>query len=68
MPLEVNFQQSLFGKTSWELCYQETGWILEPSCNLSQTPKFQCLLLDAGPTREWCEAENPAGFLIAELP
>ncbi len=57
MPLEVNFQQSLFGKMSWELCYQETGWILEPSCNLSQTPKFQCLLPGAGPTPEWCEAE-----------
>ena len=57
MPLEVNFQQSLFGKTSWELCYQETGWILEPCCNLSQTPKFQCLLPGAGPTLEWCEAE-----------
>lgn len=58
MPLEVNFQLSLFGKTSWELCYQETGWILEPSCNLSQTPKFQCLLLDAGPAPEWCEADS----------
>lgn len=57
MPLEVNFQQSLFGKTLWELCYQETGWILEPCCNLSQTPKFQCLLPGAGPTPEWCEAE-----------
>ena len=57
MPQEVNFQQSLFGKTSWELCYQETGWILEPCCNLSQTPKFQCLLPGAGPTPEWCEAE-----------
>lgn len=58
MPLEANFQLSLFGKTSWELCYQGTGWILEPSCNLSQTPKFQCLLLDAGPAPEWCEADS----------
>ncbi len=27
----VYFQQSLFGKTSWERFHQMTGWILEPS-------------------------------------
>ena len=41
----VYFQQSLFGKMSWERFHQMTGWILEPSYPLSQTPMFQCLLL-----------------------
>lgn len=27
----VYFQQSLFGKMSWERFHQITGWILEPS-------------------------------------
>ena len=27
----VYFQQSLFGKMSWERFHQMTGWILEPS-------------------------------------
>lgn len=59
MPLEVSFQLSLFGKTSWERFHLETGWILEPSYPLSQTPRFQCLLLDAGQTPEWCEGIAP---------
>ena len=51
----VYFQQSLFGKTSWERFHQMTGWILEPSYPLSQTPMFQCLLLEDGQEPEWCE-------------
>jgi len=51
-------QLSLFGKTSWERFLQMTGWILEPSLNVSQIPKFQCLLLEDGQTPEWCEGER----------
>lgn len=51
----ISFQLSLFGKTSWELFYQATGWILEPCYPRSQVPKFQCLILDAGQMPEWCE-------------
>lgn len=54
----VYFQQSLFGKTSWERFHQMTGWILEPSYPLSQTPMFQCLLLEDGQELEWCEGER----------
>ena len=54
----VYFQQSLFGKTSWERFHQMTGWILEPSYLLSQTPMFQCLLLEDGQEPEWCEGER----------
>ena len=54
----VYFQQSLFGKTSWERFHQMTGWILEPSYPLSQTPMFQCLLLEDGQEPEWCEGER----------
>lgn len=36
-----------------------TGWILEPSYPLSQTPTFQCLLLDDGQGPEWCEGAAP---------
>ena len=35
-----------------------TGWILEPSYPLSQTPMFQCLLLENGQEPEWCEGER----------
>ena len=52
------FQLSLFGKTSWERFHQMTGWILEPSYPLSQTPMFQCLLLEDGQEPEWCEGER----------
>ena len=51
-------QLSLFGKTSWERFLQITGWTLEPSCNPSQTPRFQCLLLEDGRAPEWCEGEG----------
>ena len=54
----VYFQQSLFGKMSWERFHQMTGWILEPSYPLSQTPMFQCLLLEDGQEPEWCEGER----------
>lgn len=59
MPLEVNFQLSLFGRTSWERFHQETGWILEPSFPRSQAPRFQCLLREDGQTPEWCEGASP---------
>ena len=55
----VYFQQSLFGKMSWERFHQMTGWILEPSYPLSQTPIFQCLLLEDGQEPEWCEGRTP---------
>lgn len=54
----VYFQQSLFGKMSWERFHQITGWILEPSYPRSQTPMFQCLLLEDGQEPEWCEGER----------
>src|SRR5699024_6671489 len=50
-----HIQLSLFGKTSWELFHQITGWILRPCLNRSQIPKFQCLLLKFGQTPEWSE-------------
>lgn len=43
-----HIQLSLFGKTSWELFHQITGWILKPCWNRSQKPIFQCLLLESG--------------------
>ena len=56
--MEIAFQQSLFGKTSSELGYQETGWINSPYCERSRAPKFQCLLLDSGQMPEWCEGDD----------
>ena len=60
----IYFQLSLFGKTSWERFLQMTGWILEPSYPRSQTPKFQCLLLedgqDAGMVRGGCARSRMA--------
>ena len=53
----ATIQLSLYGKTSWERFLQMTGLILEPCCNLSQIPKFQCLLLEDGQPPEWCEGE-----------
>ena len=50
-------QLSLYGKTSWERFHQMTGLILEPCCNLSQIPKFQCLLVEDGQMPEWCEGD-----------
>lgn len=58
MQLEINIQLSLFGRTSWEHFLQMTGWILEPSYPLSQTPRFQCLLREDGQEPEWCEGER----------
>src|SRR5690625_5140785 len=48
-----HIQLSLFGKTSWELFHQITGWILKPCWSRSQIPKFQCLLLESGQMLEW---------------
>lgn len=50
-----HIQLSLFGKTSWELFHQTTGWILKPCWSRSQIPKFQCLLLETGKKLEWSE-------------
>ena len=58
----AHFQLSLFGKTSWERFFKTTEWILEPLYNLSQIPKFQCLLLNSGPMPEWCEGESLTSF------
>lgn len=44
----VYIQLGLFGKTSQELFHQITGWISEPLFNPSQTPRFQCLVLEDG--------------------
>src|SRR5699024_198788 len=50
-----HIQLSLFGKTSWELFHQITGWILKPSWSRSQIPKFQCLLLESGQKQDWSQ-------------
>lgn len=55
----VYFQQSLFGRTSWERFFQMTGWTLEPCSQRSQPPTFQCLLLEDGQEPEWCEGTHP---------
>ena len=55
----VYFQQSLFGRTSWERFFQMTGWTLEPCSQRSQPPTFQCLLLEDGQEPEWCEGIRP---------
>lgn len=44
----VYFQQSLFGRTSWERFFQMTGWTLEPCSPRSQPPTFQCFRAGAG--------------------
>ena len=54
----MSIQLSLFGKTSQERCHQITGWTLRPLYNPSQTPKFQCLVLDDGLEPEWLEANG----------
>ena len=55
----VYFQQSLFGRTSWERFFQMTEWTLEPCSHRSQPPTFQCLLLENGQEPEWCEGIRP---------
>lgn len=55
----VYFQQSLFGRTSWERFFQMTGWTLELCSQRSQPPTFQCLLLEDGQEPEWCEGIRP---------
>lgn len=54
----ANIQLSLFGKTLEERFLQTTGWTLEPCWNRSQTPKFQCLLLENGLEPAWLEGEQ----------
>ena len=66
MPLEINIQLSLFGKTSWERFLLATGWILEPCYPRSQAPRFQCLLLETGQTPEWCEGDGLTSWQILE--
>ena len=58
MPLEIYFQLSLFGKTSWEAFHQATGWILEPCSQLSRGALFQCLLPGNGQMPEWLEGDS----------
>ena len=63
----VYFQQSLFGRTSWERFFQMTGWTLEPCSQRSQPPTFQCLLLEDGQEPEWCEGIRPRVFVVADF-
>lgn len=49
------FQLSLFGKTLQERFHQITGWTLNLCLNHSQTPKFQCLILEDGQEPAWLE-------------
>lgn len=70
MQVEVSFQLSVFGKTSWERLHQMTGWILEPCSERSRTPRFQCLLLEAGQVPEWCEGDvliSPGGLWMPAI-
>ena len=54
----ANIQLSLFGRTSEERFLQMTGWTLEPCWSRSQTPKYQCLLLENGQEPGWLEGER----------
>lgn len=68
--MEVSFQLSVFGKTSWERLHQMTGWILEPCSERSRAPRFQCLLLEAGQVPEWCEGDvltSPGGLWMPAI-
>lgn len=70
MQVEVSFQLSVFGKTSWERLHQMTGWILEPCSVRSRAPRFQCLLLEAGQAPEWCEGDvltSPGGLWMPAI-
>ena len=58
MQVEAYFQLSLFGKMSWEVFHQMTGWILTPCLQRSRAPRFQCLLLGNGQQPEWCEGDS----------
>ena len=47
-----------------------TGWILEPCSERSRTPRFQCLLLEAGQVPEWCEGDvliSPGGLWMPAI-
>ena len=54
----TGIQLSLYGRTSWEVFLQMTGWILQPCSTHSQIPKFQCLIAVSGRTPEWCEGDG----------
>ena len=61
----VGIQLSLFGKTCQEVYHQMTGLTLQPCCDASQMPTFNCLILSDGLEREWCEADAvilPGGY------
>ena len=49
---------SFYGKTSLERCSKILNMTILPYCDPSRAPKFQCLLLDAGPMQEWCEGDG----------
>ena len=52
-----NTRNSRSGKMSPEPCQVLPGVTLRLCWKRSQTPKFQCLVLDGGQTPEWYEAE-----------
>lgn len=58
MPVEGYIQLSFYGKTSLERCSKILNMTILPYCDPSRAPKFQCLLLDAGPMQEWCEGDG----------
>lgn len=58
----AGFQLSLYGKTSWERCFQATKWILEPCSNAFPLSTFQCLVLDDGQAPVWCEGVRPTSL------
>lgn len=57
--MEVYFQLSLFGKMSWEVFHQMTGWILTPCLQRSRAPKFQCLLPGNGAAAGMVRGRQP---------
>ena len=58
MSVEGYIQLSFYGKTSLERCSKILNMTILPYCDPSRAPKFQCLLLDAGPMQEWCEGDG----------
>ena len=53
----VNTQNWPYGKMCQAPYHQPEGVTLRPCLRRSQKPKFQCLVLDDGPTPVWYEAE-----------
>ena len=54
----VHSQYSLFGRTSWELFHQATGWISKGCLKPSAAVAFQCLIVANGLKPVWCEANS----------